>query len=65
MRNLDRTYDWSLHINKYDINYSIWDEVKATNLIQQEVTVDSSPSSLNFEQQKLYRTVIDHFTDYL
>jgi ATP-dependent DNA helicase PIF1 len=65
MRDLDRTYDWSSHINKYDIDLSIWDEVKAVNPIQQHVTVDSSPGSLNPEQRKLYGSVIDHFTEYL
>ena len=65
MRDLDRIYNWSLHINKYDVDLSIWDQVKAANLIQQYVTVDSSPSSLNTEQGKLYRSVINHFTEYL
>ena len=33
-RDLDRNYDWSLHIGKYDIPLQVWDEVKAANPIE-------------------------------
>ena len=32
-REIDRNYDWSLHIGRYDIPPEIWDQIKAENPI--------------------------------
>jgi hypothetical protein len=59
---MDRDYDWSLHIGRYDISPEIWDQVKAENPIAQVVVMDSSPDPLNVEQRKLYDTVVDQYS---
>ena len=58
-REMDRNYDWSLHVGRYDISPEIWDQIKAGNPITQLVTMDSSPLPLNPEQRKLYDTVVN------
>ena len=48
-REMDREYDWSLHVGRYDISPEIWDQVKAENPLAQVVVMDSSPDPLNLE----------------
>jgi hypothetical protein len=36
-REMDRDYDWSLHVGRYDISPEIWDQVKAENPLAQVV----------------------------
>ena len=62
---MDRNYDWSLHVGRYDISPDIWDQVKAEKPIAQVVTIDSSPLPLNTEQRKLYDTVVDQYSQEL
>ena len=64
-RGMDRDYDWSLHVGRYDISPEIWDRVKAENPIAQVVVMDSSPDPLNLEQMKLYDTVVDQYSQEL
>ena len=64
-REMDRNYDWSLHVGRYDISPEIWDQIKAENPIAQVVTMDSSPLPLNLEQRKLYDTVVDQYSQEL
>lgn len=64
-REMDRDYDWSLHVGRYDISPDIWDQVKAENPIAQVVVIDSSPDPLNREQRKLYDTVVDQYSQEL
>jgi hypothetical protein len=52
-RELDRNYNWSLHVGKYNIPPQVWDQVKAETPTEQTVAVDSNPTSLNWEQRKL------------
>ena len=61
-REMDRNYDWSLHVGRYDLSPEIWDQIKAENPIAQVVTIDSSPDPLNLEQRKLYNTVVDQYS---
>ena len=58
-REMDRNYNWSLHVSRYDISPNIWDQIKAENPIAQLVTMDLLPLPLNLEQRKLYDTVVD------
>ena len=62
---MDRNYDWSPHIGRYNIPPEIWDQIKAENPIAQVVTIDSSPDPLNLEQRKLYDTVVDQYSQEL
>src|SRR5258705_366486 len=62
---MDRNYDWSLRVGRYDIAPEVWDQVKAENPIAQLVTMDSSPLPLNLEQRKLYDTVLDQYSQEL
>jgi ATP-dependent exoDNAse (exonuclease V) alpha subunit len=64
-REMDRDYDWSLHVGRYDISPEIWDQVKAENPIAQVVVMDSSPDPLNLEQRKLYDTVVGQYSQEL
>jgi hypothetical protein len=64
-REVDRNYDWSPHVGRYDICPEVWDQMKAENPIAQLVTIDSSPSPLNPEQRKLYDTVADQYSQEL
>ena len=64
-RHLDREYDWTLHVGKYDINPEDWSRLRAENPIEQAVDVDSSAGSLNLEQRKLYDIVVDQYTQEL
>ena len=57
-RDIDRPYDWSTHVGRYDISSEVWERVKAEDPIEQVVTINSSPEPLNLEQRKLYDTVI-------
>ena len=59
---LDRAYDWSPHVGRYDLLPNVWDRLKAENPVVQDVAVDSSPQSLNLEQKTLYNAVVDHYT---
>jgi hypothetical protein len=61
-REIDRQYDWSAHVGRYDISPDIWQQIKDENPIAQVVTVDLSPHSLNLEQRKLYETVVNQYT---
>jgi hypothetical protein len=64
-REMDRNYDWSLHVDRYDLSPEVWDQIKAENPIAQVVTMDSSPLPLNLEQRKLYDTVVNQYTQEL
>jgi hypothetical protein len=58
-RHLDRAYDWSSYVGKYEVDLESWGQLKAENQIEQSVDVDSSPRTLNFEQRKLYSIVVN------
>jgi len=60
-REIDRAYDWSSHVGRYEISPEIWAQVKAENPIEQRVDVTSSLRQLNVEQTKLYNVVVDHY----
>ena len=60
-REIDRVYDWSAHVGRYNIHPEVWDQMKAENPVDQVVTMDSSPDSLNLEQRKLYDTVVSQY----
>jgi hypothetical protein len=62
---MDRNYDWSLHIGRYNISPEIWEQIKAENPITQLVTMDLSPLPLNPEQRKLYDTVVNQYSQEL
>ena len=64
-REIDRDYDWSVHVGRYNIYPEIWDRIKAENPVAQVVTIDPSPDSLNLEQRKLYDTVVSQYSDEL
>ncbi|PVH71138.1 hypothetical protein DL98DRAFT_398523, partial [Cadophora sp. DSE1049] len=64
-REIDRQYDWSAHIGRYEVSPDIWDRVKAEHPAVQVVKVDSSPELLNQEQRKLYDTVVGQYTQEL
>ena len=64
-RDIDRSYDWSTHVGRYNISPGVWEQVKSENPIEQVVTMDSSPEPLNSEQRKLYDTVIGQYTQEL
>ena len=59
---MDRSYDWSVHVGRYDIIPEIWDQMKAENPTTQAVIMDSSPLPLNPEQGKLYDTAVDQYS---
>src|SRR6195952_3364640 len=65
MREIDRDYDWSLHVGPYEIPPEIWNQVKAEHSIVQAVAIDSSPDPLNLEQRKLYDMVVDQYAEEL
>jgi PIF1-like helicase len=62
---MDRNYDWSLHVGRYDIAPEVWEQIKAENPIAQVVTIDLSPLLLNLEQRKLYNTVVNQYSQEL
>jgi hypothetical protein len=64
-REMDRNYDWSSHVGRYNISPEIWDQIKAENPTTQLVTMDSSPLPLNPEQRKLYDTVVGQYSQEL
>ena len=59
---MDREYDWSTYVGKYDISSKGWTLLRAENPIEQAVDIDSSVGSLNLEQRKLYDIVVDQYT---
>ena len=61
-QDMDHNYDWSEYVGH---PFSIWNRLQAENLIDQRVTVDSSPDSLNTEQWKIYNTVVNQYTQEL
>jgi hypothetical protein len=61
-REMDRNYDWSLHVGRYNISPNIWDQIKAENPVAQVVVIDLSRDPLNLEQRKLYDTVVDQYS---
>ena len=65
VRDIDRDYDWSVHVGRYNIQPEIWDQVKAENPVAQVVSMDPSPNSLNLEQRKLYDTVVSQYSNEL
>jgi hypothetical protein len=65
VRDIDREYDWSVHVGRYNIQPEIWDQVKAENPAAQVVSIDPSPDSLNLEQKKLYDTVVSQYSNEL
>ena len=58
-QNMDHNYDWSEYVGQYNHPFSIWNRLQAENLIDQYVTVDSSPEGLNTKQQKIYDTIVN------
>jgi hypothetical protein len=64
-RDIDRDYNWSVHVGRYNIQSEIWDQVKAENPGAQVVSMDPSPNSLNLEQRKLYDTVVSQYSNEL
>jgi hypothetical protein len=64
-RDMDRGYDWSPHVGRYDLSPDVWAQLKAENPIAQLVTMDSSPLPLNQEQRKLYDTVVSQYAQEL
>ena len=61
-REIDRWYDWSTHIGRYDEIYpEVWEQIKAENPIELRVEVDSSPEALNTEQRKLYDVIVAQY----
>jgi ATP-dependent DNA helicase PIF1 len=64
-RVVDSSYDWSLHVGRYDIAPEVWERVKAENPTAQVVTADPSPDPLNQEQRKLYDVVVSQYTQEL
>jgi primosomal protein N' len=64
-RDIDRDYDCSVHVRRYNIQPEIWDQVKAENPVAQVVSMDPSPDSLNLEQRKLYDTVVSQYSSEL
>ncbi|EFY94197.1 ATP-dependent DNA helicase PIF1 [Metarhizium robertsii ARSEF 23] len=64
-REMDRDYDWSSHVGRYDISPDIWDQVKAENPIAQVVAMDPSPFPLNREQRMLYDAVVSQYSQEL
>jgi hypothetical protein len=58
---LDRAYDWSPYVRKYNIDSNDWIRLRAENPIEQAVDVDSSAGSLNLEQRKLYDIVVNQY----
>ena len=61
-QDMDHDYDWSEYVGQYNHPFSIWNRLQAENLIDQRVTVDSSPKGLNTEQRKIYNTVVNQYT---
>jgi ATP-dependent DNA helicase PIF1 len=61
-REIDRSYNWSVHSSRWVILPEVWNQIKADNLITQAVIVDSCPLLLNHEQRKLYDTIVDQYT---
>src|ERR1700726_1071684 len=64
-REMDRNYNWSPHVGRYNISPEIWDQIKAENPIAQLVAIDPSPLPLNLEQRKLYDTVVGQYSQEL
>jgi hypothetical protein len=64
-REIDRDYDWSIHVGRYNIHPEVWDQMKAENPVEQVVEVDSSLDSLTLEQRKLYDTVVSQYSNEL
>jgi hypothetical protein len=64
-RVIDRNYDWSLHVGRYDISPEVWDQIKAKNPVTQVVIIDPSPLPLNLEQRKLYNAVVGQYSQEL
>ena len=62
---MDYNYDWSEYVGQYNHPFSIWNRLQAENLIDQRVTVDSSPEGLNTKQRKIYDTVVNQYTQEL
>jgi ATP-dependent DNA helicase PIF1 len=63
-REIDRSYDWSTHIGRYNnLCPDVWEQIKAENPIELLVDINSSPKPLNLEQRKLYDTIVTRYTD--
>jgi hypothetical protein len=60
-REIDRSYNWSVHVGRWIVLPEVWTQIKANNLIMQAVIVDSCPLTLNGEQMKLYNTITNHY----
>ena len=61
-REIDRAYNWSVHIGRWIVLPEVWAQIKADNPITQAVIVNSCPLSLNYEQRKLYDTIVNYYT---
>jgi hypothetical protein len=58
-REVDLSFNWSAYIRQYnEIHLEVWEQIKAENLIELWVEVDSSPGALNLEQRKLYNVIM-------
>jgi ATP-dependent DNA helicase PIF1 len=64
-RNIDRNYDWTPHVGRFSTTPTDWATFRAANVIEQDVTVDSSPTVLNLEQRKLYDIIITQYSQEL
>jgi hypothetical protein len=64
-RDLDRIYDWSSHVGRNLTTLEEWDQFKLLHYTEQAVTVDSNPSLLNTEQQKLYNIITAQYIEEL
>lgn len=60
-REIDRSYNWSIHSGRWIVVPEVWNQIKADNLVTQAVIVDSCPLLLNHEQRKLYDTIVNYY----
>jgi hypothetical protein len=60
-RHIDRAYDWSPHVGKYNLDSEDWCRLRVENPIEQAVDVSPSAESLNLEQRKLYDVVVNQY----
>jgi ATP-dependent exoDNAse (exonuclease V) alpha subunit len=61
-REMDCSYDWTLHVGRYELYPENWEQMKAENPTTQVVALDPSPLPLNLEQRKLYDTVVTQYS---
>jgi ATP-dependent DNA helicase PIF1 len=64
-RDLDRVYDWTLHVGRDLTTPEEWGQFKLLHYTEQAVTINSDPSLLNTEQRKLYDIVTAQYVEEL